>query len=413
MTVSFLALAFLGVYAQAQTLISAPVTVEEGDSFEVQVVLSTCADDVDENSMIFVGARVNPLRCSGSNQMFKCRYRLREVETASSVFTAQLPTSNQVSITAGVVPSGVFSHTGGVASTLVTVTWALDQPVVKGDILDPFNVRGSVSGELPVLSMTLSESSWTFDVQGVDGETLEIEARSDAAIGLSTGISTSRSDVYEVRIQVGTGEDCLVSAWSAFSACSQSCNFGEPGPSFLLSTGTKTRTRTILRAATNGGAPCPVLAETVACADNNNCEGTDTQASRPRSGEHFGMCQGSNPAQGEKCAPTDPVAGREREGCGCDSECTSRNDCCQAYFEHDCCPEGNCKTRFSGQVYQRIFPLTCSRLSDCQNVQTFSYISETTAPQTSYFCYCDEQCVSDRTCCGGNDARNTACQNAN
>lgn len=48
--------------------------------------------------------------------------------------------------------------------------------------------------------------------------------------------------------------DCVVSAWSAFSACSAACGGG-----------TQTRTRTVVTPAANGGAACPVLEEMQSC----------------------------------------------------------------------------------------------------------------------------------------------------
>jgi hypothetical protein len=48
--------------------------------------------------------------------------------------------------------------------------------------------------------------------------------------------------------------DCKVSEWSAWSACDKTCGGG-----------TQTRTRTVTRAAANGGKECPLLTETQAC----------------------------------------------------------------------------------------------------------------------------------------------------
>jgi hypothetical protein len=52
-------------------------------------------------------------------------------------------------------------------------------------------------------------------------------------------------------------EDCLVSAWSPYSSCSATaCN----------TTGTQTRTRTIVRPNNYGGQSCPTLTESINCA---------------------------------------------------------------------------------------------------------------------------------------------------
>ncbi len=48
--------------------------------------------------------------------------------------------------------------------------------------------------------------------------------------------------------------NCVVSGWSAWSACDKACG-----------TGTQRQTRTILKAAAHGGAACPVLAQTQNC----------------------------------------------------------------------------------------------------------------------------------------------------
>jgi Spondin-like TSP1 domain/Thrombospondin type 1 domain len=60
--------------------------------------------------------------------------------------------------------------------------------------------------------------------------------------------------------------DCVVSAWSDWSSCSKPCD-----------TGTQTRTRTVASAATNGGAACPALVEQREC--NTQACGRDCQLS--------------------------------------------------------------------------------------------------------------------------------------
>ncbi len=52
-------------------------------------------------------------------------------------------------------------------------------------------------------------------------------------------------------------DNCVVSSWSNFSACSATCG-----------SGTITRTRTIVRPASNGGTACPNLTETIPCGTN-------------------------------------------------------------------------------------------------------------------------------------------------
>lgn len=54
--------------------------------------------------------------------------------------------------------------------------------------------------------------------------------------------------------------DCVVSGWSAWSACIE---------------GTETRTRTIITPAANGGTPCPTLIETRDCETPVNCVVSD------------------------------------------------------------------------------------------------------------------------------------------
>ena len=48
--------------------------------------------------------------------------------------------------------------------------------------------------------------------------------------------------------------DCLVTSWTAFSACSKTCNVGR-----------KVRTRSVFRQAAHGGMACPVLNQTAPC----------------------------------------------------------------------------------------------------------------------------------------------------
>jgi len=55
-------------------------------------------------------------------------------------------------------------------------------------------------------------------------------------------------------------DDCIVSSWSDWEACSNNC--GE---------GTQKRKRTVISPATNAGKSCPVLEETRACTDYSKC----------------------------------------------------------------------------------------------------------------------------------------------
>jgi hypothetical protein len=59
-------------------------------------------------------------------------------------------------------------------------------------------------------------------------------------------------------------QDCIVSQWGPFSACSTPCSAINATEIYTV-TGTVTRTRNITTAAANGGAPCPGLREDQQC----------------------------------------------------------------------------------------------------------------------------------------------------
>jgi hypothetical protein len=99
--------------------------------------------------------------------------------------------------------------------------------------------------------------------------------------------------------------DCVVSAWSSFSACSATCG-----------SGTVTHTRTIVQPASNGGLPCPSLTETIPCAPLPPCSGSCLYGAWTPSGACSVPCGGGT-----------QLLTRSATGTGCTGSSTSTQPC--------------------------------------------------------------------------------------
>jgi spondin-2 len=75
-----------------------------------------------------------------------------------------------------------------------------------------------------------------------------------------THISRNRVVPEIVAVAEGQPVDCEVSAWTDWSACSKTCGFGQ-----------RVRSRTVIRAPTSGGQPCPLVREEQLCGSMRNC----------------------------------------------------------------------------------------------------------------------------------------------
>jgi hypothetical protein len=92
--------------------------------------------------------------------------------------------------------------------------------------------------------------------------------------------------------------DCVVSEWSPWGSCSLPCGGG-----------TQTRTRTILIPASNGGAPCPALVETQPC-NTQACNVACCASNQTCTFVPAASCTSGSPlAPGSTCSPNPCVPG--------------------------------------------------------------------------------------------------------
>ena len=95
---------------------------------------------------------------------------------------------------------------------------------------------------------------------------------------------------------------CLASEWSQWGACSATCGAGK-----------KTRTRTVLRASSNGGTVCPPLEESAPCAAAQKCAIDCVQSDWSSYGECTTAC---GPGLQYRTRDTEVAAGVGGTACG-------------------------------------------------------------------------------------------------
>ncbi len=138
---------------------------------------------------------------------------------------------------------------------------------VGGDTSLTFTIKNVGTGDLTGLLVTITDSGafsvtsqpTPLPVPGPNGTTtftVRFAPSSSGAKSAALHIANNDADENPFDINLGgTGTvDCVVSAWSAWSPC---CS------------GTQTRTRTVVTPDSSGGAACPPLSETRACATPN------------------------------------------------------------------------------------------------------------------------------------------------
>jgi Spondin-like TSP1 domain len=107
---------------------------------------------------------------------------------------------------------------------------------------------------VPVNCVVSSWSEWSVCDQTCGGGT---QTRTRTVITPASNEGTPCPILSESRpcnTQVCPPVNCVVSAWSAFDTCSSTCGGG-----------TQTQTRTIITPASNGGTSCPVLSQSQTC----------------------------------------------------------------------------------------------------------------------------------------------------
>ena len=110
-----------------------------------------------------------------------------------------------------------------------------------------------------------SSSFWTFNSPFGGGQMDAVNVPAGTSVTLTLRIECNEEMIQQTYTYVVPEcpvepTDCVVSGWSAWSACFE---------------GTQTRTRTIITPAANGGTPCPTLIETRDCETPVNCVVSD------------------------------------------------------------------------------------------------------------------------------------------
>lgn len=404
--------------ASASSLISvSPSAVAVGEVFHV-IGAVDCGEGLAISALTdATGTNEDCVQLDDAGQLWDCAVRLTSADGSS--FTVATADSNivEVSVQTGDV-AGEFSVESGSDTALVfdadggivDLHWSCStctHGVVHGGSGSPVTVMQD--GEvLKIHSLSFEADAWHFTVKAQANSALSLTLNDGVAYDVATMAAVpTHTNLINVLLD-GEAElqDCVMSAWSAWSACTETCagHPSEDGPGFDLDSGFTSRSRTILTPAGGQGLPCESTEETSSCSDLPVCN----IGSRPTSGEHDGLCQGPGLlGSAERCFATDPFGSStfESAGCSCAQDCLVTGNCCQAFFKQNCCPQGDCEENYSEFVYKGVFPLQCEQ-KDCYNSNVHF---QDVIPRTSYYCWCDAQCLIDDSCCGGSDARKAVC----
>lgn len=442
------AMAAMAMVAQAQTSMITAVNDVVVNRVAFQVVFSSCVESVTPSNFRITGATTSNGVCTETvtNQKFSCTF---DVSAGGDVIEIWLPgntitdlAGQRVALDSNVLEVHQYNQVTGVLNTIpestnkyssnhVTFAWTVSSDhAVYWTGNSPFSA--SVDGqELAIESSAFSAMQFLFSVHANYGDT--VTARINAGVardaaGNSNGALTISRLLEEGAVDtpqptpnptnppstrqptpsptegaaptspiVGR-QDCVVSEWGPWSECTRSCTTYTA--TFEKIDGVRSRTRTVVQDAANGGNPCPALTKVDDSCAGGLCFELD-QGSRPFAAEDGGECQNcqvQNPFVGGK---DDRDEFREAAGCYCDSACEANEDCCQGYYKNDCCSLSDCS--LAPEYLPDWSPLTCAP-SDCLSTKL-----KKDPEYTSYRCACEPQCVVDSTCCGGSASRSEVC----
>ena len=190
--------------------------------------------------------------------------------------------------------------------------------------------------------------------------------------------------------------DCVMSDWSAWSACSSTCGGG-----------TQTRTRTIITPASNGGAVCGPETETRSCNMQaceptcpNNCSGNGTCSAD-------GICTCQAGWTGSDCSQrTCPNNCSGNGTCSADGICTCQagwtgSDCSQRTCPNNCSGNGTCQNG-SCACQPEWTGDDCSALSACPSGQDLcNGVCVDLLSDNNNCGACGIQCATDNSCNNG------------
>jgi hypothetical protein len=160
---------------------------------------------------------------------------------------------------------------GGSAALVAAKTGsALAAPAPKVDVCHWHEETGTYS------VINISTNGWTNGHSGHEHDYLRTDCCIDSDCPESDACTTHTCDTGTCGT-VSHAVDCVVSEWSDWSACSNTCGFG-----------TSTRTRTITSESSCGGTECPPLEESADCT-GVTCSPNIGVAFGPTGSENFCM----------------------------------------------------------------------------------------------------------------------------
>lgn len=256
-------------------------------------------------------------------------------------------------------------------------------------------------GELVGASFSLDAAEVI--LAGDQGSTVSLQFLSNFAVD-PVGHFNSQSEFVSRQI---AGGGCSLGPWSQWGSCSDCQSFGPP-PMYEPSAGqVSVRTRPIIRP----GSPCEHTIEERPCSGSS---GGSTgllchNGARPRSGESFYECASRDLIDPDKCIPSYPRTSNpgevyEKSNCACDQACVDRGDCCMAFYNNNCCTGSNCQVPYVPADGNPMWTAFCDRAECGSSDPVIKY-----PDFPSYYCYCDDSCLADHTCCSGDEMYQVSC----